>query len=231
MKRNLIQTGCAFLVAALVVAVAPPCLLAQAAAGAPVSYASMSQLNGMLSQLEQTSQATQIDLAKLRIEHWKTDSRTKHQLQSDVDALARNMKYALPDITAQLRTAPENVAVSFKLYENLCALYDVLNSVVESAGAFGSSDDYQTLSGDLSGFNEARHALGDRVENLAGQQEAELSRLRTELHRALTIINSTPPKKVVIDDNASEKSKHHSHATTSKGKSNSTKSSPGKDKN
>ena len=40
----------------------------------PVPYASVSQLNGMLSQLEQASQSTQGDLGKLRIEKWKTDS-------------------------------------------------------------------------------------------------------------------------------------------------------------
>ena len=41
--------------------------------GAAVSYASVSQLNGLLAQLEAASKATQADLAKLRIERWKTD--------------------------------------------------------------------------------------------------------------------------------------------------------------
>ena len=41
--------------------------------GEPVSYASVTQLNGLLAQLEATSKTTQADLAKLRIERWKTD--------------------------------------------------------------------------------------------------------------------------------------------------------------
>jgi hypothetical protein len=53
-----------------------------ASAAAPpqgaVSYASVTQLNGLLGQLETTSKATQADLAKLRIEHWKTDGSTKN---------------------------------------------------------------------------------------------------------------------------------------------------------
>src|SRR4051812_10845763 len=42
-----------------------------ASGSGPVSYASMSQLNGMLETLEATSKTTQGDLVKLRIEHWK----------------------------------------------------------------------------------------------------------------------------------------------------------------
>ena len=37
-----------------------------------------------------------------------------------------------------LKNSPENLALTFKAYRNLDALYDVLNSVVESAGAFAA---------------------------------------------------------------------------------------------
>src|SRR5260370_30920673 len=40
----------------------------------PVSYSSIAELNQMLSNLQQASQATQEDLSRLRIEKWKTDS-------------------------------------------------------------------------------------------------------------------------------------------------------------
>ncbi len=45
----------------------------------PVSYSSIAELNQMLSNLQQASQATQEDLSHLRIEKWKTDSGTKRQ--------------------------------------------------------------------------------------------------------------------------------------------------------
>lgn len=207
----------------------PFSLWAQDAQAPPVSYASMSQLNGMLSQLEQTSQSTQIDLAKLRIERWKTDSGTKKQLQSDVDSLARNLRYALPDILAQLRAAPENVAVTFKLYRNVGALYDVLSSVVESAGAFGPADDYQTLAADLTALDQSRRAVGDRMENLSTEKEAELTHLRTDLRQAEAQIHSAPPKKVIVDDAEPAKPKHHSTTrkkTTQKKEPQKPKSSP-----
>src|SRR5689334_12209396 len=47
--------------------------------GGPVSYASVTQLNNLLSQLETASKNTQADLQKLRIERWKTDSSNKKQ--------------------------------------------------------------------------------------------------------------------------------------------------------
>src|SRR5215831_18909321 len=107
----------------------------------PVSYVSVAQLNGLLSQLEATSKNTQADLSRLRIERWKTDNASKRQALANVDSIQRNLQGALPEIIAQLRGAPENVPATFKLYRNLDALYDVLGSVVEVAGAFGSKDD------------------------------------------------------------------------------------------
>jgi hypothetical protein len=46
----------------------------------------------MLSQLEQASQATQLDLAKLRIEKWKVDSGSKRQTQGNVESVQRNLQ-------------------------------------------------------------------------------------------------------------------------------------------
>ena len=59
--------------------------------GGPVSYASVSQLNGLLSQLEDASKATQADLAKSRIERWKTDGSTKKHALANVDSIQRNL--------------------------------------------------------------------------------------------------------------------------------------------
>src|SRR5579863_5419304 len=145
--------------------------------GGPVSYASVSQLNGLLAQLEATSKTAQVDLAKLRIERWKTDSSTKKQSQGDVDSIQRNLQSALPEMIGQLRTSPEDMPATFKLYRNLDALYDVFSGVVESAGAFGPKDDFQSLSNDLQSFEGTRKQLSDRVNNLATSKDQEIIRL------------------------------------------------------
>jgi hypothetical protein len=166
----------------------------------PVSYASMTQLNGLLAQLEAVSKTTQTDLAKMRIERWKADGSYKKQSLANVDSLQRNLQGALPEMITQLRAAPEDMPATFKLYRNLDALYDVMGSVVESAGAFGSKDDFQTLANDLNSFEVTRKAIAGRIETLASSKEAEIVRLRTDLKTAQAAIPVTPPKVKVVDD-------------------------------
>ena len=116
------------------------CLTAQITP-APVPYASVSELNGILGPLEQASQSTQADLTKLRIDKWKMDSTYKKQVLGNTESVKRNLQSALPEIITQLRNSPEDLSATFKLYRNLDALYDVLGSIAESAGwGFGPDD-------------------------------------------------------------------------------------------
>jgi len=170
-----------------------------AAAQPPVPYASVNELNGILTQVKQTAQNMQADLEKTRTDRWKTDSSTKRQTQANVESIQRNLQAALPDIISQLSNSPEDIAASFKLYRNLDALYDVFGSVVESAGAFGSKDEFQSLSNDMSGLESARRSLGERMQKLASAKEDELQRLRTQI-KTLQAAPPPPPKKIIVDD-------------------------------
>lgn len=173
---------------------------------APVPYASVSELNGLLASLEQASQTTQTDLGRLRVEKWKMDSGYKKETLGNVDSVKRNLQSALPEIMTQLRNSPEDLGASFKLYRNLDALYDVLSSVAESAGAFGSKDEFQSLSNDLNAFERSRRAFADRMENLSNAKEAELAQLRTQVKTLQAAATPpTPPKKIIVDDNAPPK--------------------------
>jgi hypothetical protein len=167
-------------------------------AAPPVAYSSISQLNMVLSQVQQASQAIQSDLAKTRIDKWKTDSGNKRQSQADAESIQRNLQTALPEIIAKLQNSPESLPETFELYRNLDALYDVFGAMVESAGAFGSKDDFQALQNDLGMLERSRRALADRMNNLAVAKEAELSRLHAELMKAQQ--TPAPPKKIIVDD-------------------------------
>ena len=171
----------------------------------PVSYSSVNQLNSLLTQLEQASQAAQLDLAKLRVEKWKADSGTKRQSLGNVESIQRNLQTALPEIISELRTSPESLTSTFKLYRNLDALYDVFESVAESAGAFGSKDEFQSLENDVSAFEKQRRAVAERMETLAGAKENEVIRLRAALQSAQASTPAPPPKKTVVDDTAPPK--------------------------
>ncbi len=165
----------------------------------PVAYASVSELNGILTNLQQTAKSMQSDLVSMRIEKWKTNNSTKQQTLGNVDSIQRNLQSALPEIIAALNNAPEDLAASFKLYRNLDALYDVFGSVVESAGAFGSKDEFQSLSNDMNGLESARRAFGERMQKLAASKEEELTHLRAQV-KTLSAAPPPPPQKIVVDD-------------------------------
>ena len=185
-------SGC-LLLASVAVAQAP----ANSGPGSPVSYASVSELNQLIGNLQSASQSTQQDLSHLRIERWKVDSNTKRQTQNDTESILKNLQNALPGILSDLKNSPENLALTFKTYRNLDALYDVLNSVVESAGAFGSKEDFQLLNNDLNAVESSRRAFAERMDKLANAKETEVSQLRVALQNARA---AAPPKKTVVDD-------------------------------
>lgn len=184
---------------------APATVGAQDAAGAPsgaqppVAYASVSELNGILTQLQQTAQSMQSDLGKTRIEKWKTDGATKKQTLATVESIQRNLQSALPETIAQLNNSPEDLGASFKLYRNLVVLYDYFGSVMENAGAFGSKDEFQNLGNDMNGLESARRAFGERMQKLAASKEDELTRLRAQI-KTLSAAPPSPPKKIIVDD-------------------------------
>jgi hypothetical protein len=180
----------------------------------PVSYASVSAMNVLLGQLQQAVKSTRSDLSALRVEKWKTGSSSKRQVQDDVDSIQRNLQEALPAILGELQASPESLTATFKLYRNLDALYDVFTPVVESAGAFGSEDEFQSLANDLNQLEKVRHSLGDRLDILASAKESELARLRVEVRAAQAAVASQPPKRIIIDDTQPEKKPVHKRSRT-----------------
>ena len=192
---------CFIVIAGFEVGLAPALAGRQDAAGSqpPVAYASVSELNSIVEQLKLTAQSMQSDLAKTRIEKWKTDGATKRQTLANVESIQRNLQAALPETITQLNNAPEDLGASFKLYRNLDALYDVFGSVVEAAGAFGSKDEFQSLGNDMTGLESARRTLGERLQKLAASKEEELTRLRVQVKK-LSAAPPPPPQKVVVDD-------------------------------
>lgn len=165
----------------------------------PVSYSSIAELNQLVANLQQVSQSTLLDLARLRVDKWKTDGGTKQQTEKDTGSITQNLQLALPGMLNDLKNSPENLALTFKVYHNLDALSDVFSSVVESTGAFGTKDEFASLSKDLNALEDSRRAFADRMDKLANEKEAELGQLRAALQAARA---EAAPKKVVVDDNA-----------------------------
>jgi hypothetical protein len=174
-------------------------------APAPVSYASVSEVSAVLAQLNQASQTLTADLTKVRIEKWKADGDTKRQSLANVESIQRNLQNALPAMVTQLSGAPDSLTATFKLYRNVGALHDVLSNLAESAGAFGSKDDFQALANDTGSIDTARRALADRMDHLAAAKETELANLHTQLKALQAATPPEPPKKIIVDDNPAPK--------------------------
>jgi hypothetical protein len=215
------------LIAVLAAVLAPATAGAQDTAGAqaPVAYASVSELNGILTQLKQTAQSMQSDLGKTRIEKWKTDSATKKQTLTTVESIQRNLQSALPETIAQLNNSPEDLGASFKLYRNLVVLYDYFGLVMENAGAFGSKDEFQNLGNDMHGLESARRAFGERMQKLAASKEDELTRLRAQI-KTLSAAPPPPPKKIIVDDTEPPKKPAKKKATKPKPPATTTEAPP-----
>lgn len=164
------------------------------------TVATVPDVSGLLSQIDQTSHSASQDLAQLRIDKWKADSSDKQQAQANAESVERNMTAALPGMLAAVRTQPQDFAAAFKLYRNMNALYDVMKTLTEASAAFGQKQDYQSLAQYSDAIDGYRRNLADYMEKLAASKDAELARLRSQA-KAAAQTAAVPAKKVIIDDN------------------------------
>jgi hypothetical protein len=175
---------------------------------APHASAASSVLSQQLGQLDQAARQTVLDLGRVRVDKWKTDGNTKDQARANIDSLQKNLTNAVPTLTQQVQANPASVAAALKLYRNLNVVYDVLASVTESAGAFGSKDDYQALASDISNLDQIRRGIADQLEVMAANQDSAYAQLLNQVRlqqQQAAAAATAPPKKVIVDDNEPEK--------------------------
>jgi len=154
----------------------------------------------LLAQIQSAGRTTAADVSLLSIRRWKVASDTRNDAATKAEAIQRNLTTALPTIVAEVQNSPNDFAANFKLYRNLDVLYDVLASLAESVGAFGSKSEFETMAGDLDRIDKVRRTLGERLDALASSKDAEIAHLKTQLKATRTTTASAQPKKVVVDD-------------------------------
>lgn len=215
----------------LLIAAAP--LVAQTAAAPAatspmVGSTSMTSVLPDLDRLQAAASQADIDIGHMRIEKWKADGESKRQAQSNADSVQRNLTSALPGLIEAVRSAPQDLSAEFKLYRNLNALYDVMGSVTESAGAFGPRADYEALVRQFQVIDSVRRDLGDALERLTASTQSELVQLRSQLRAQQQAAAPAQPKKVVVDDTApASKTVHKKKKSASSGSGNSVSNEPG----
>ena len=174
--------------------------------------------NASLGNLNQVIENARVDLAKLRVDKWKADSNSKRQAEANADSVQRNLTTALPALVQQVRANPGSVAANFKLYRNLNALYDVMTALTESAGAFGSKEEYEALANDTASLDTLRRSMADQLETMAASRDNEVAQLQARVRQqTAAAAAAAPPKKVIVDEN--EPVKKSTKKTTTKKKS------------
>jgi hypothetical protein len=120
-------------------------------------------------------------IAALHIDKWKGNESAKSTAQSDAESLHRNLTTVLPGFIDAARANPGDVNAQFKLYRDVNALYEVFDSLTESARIFGQKGQYEALSTQFKSLASIRRNLGAGLEELTASTQFELQRLRAEV--------------------------------------------------
>ncbi|HET6934548.1 MAG TPA: hypothetical protein VFI72_06890 [Candidatus Angelobacter sp.] len=138
------------------------------------------ELNGTLADLERVSQATQVDIASMRIDKWSSgwkpgflgkSSHTK-EAQHLALSLRRNMEGVLPGMISDARSSRGSMSSSFKLYDDVSVLCDTLNSLATATQIYGKKGEYGPLVQDFNAMSRVRRNLSVYIEQKAAAVES-----------------------------------------------------------
>jgi hypothetical protein len=170
-------------------------------------------LTSALNDLDRVSSATEVDIANLgsggekNDRSWRNAWRFWHPLSSsshgphDTQAAAslqRNLHDAMPGLIQDARTSG-TFATTFKLYNNLSVVCELLDTLVKSSRSDGGKGD-TALANDSEAMGRIRQDLASYVEQTAASLDA-----RGQYATPSTPAISKPPKRIVIDDTAPER--------------------------
>ena len=158
-------------------------------------------LNAIVLQVQQATSSASMNIGKLRIEKWKTDSGQKQQLQQIADSLQKNIANAMPGLINDVSGSKGSALASFKLYHNLNVLYEFLSGLADAAGSLGKREEYEPLAADAAAIDTARQNLSSYIEQTMGKLESANHPLAgttpAQSHQAGTVV---PGRKVVVID-------------------------------
>jgi hypothetical protein len=216
MKKVLAALACFLFVLIL----AAPSLSAQRSSAArtqpvlaPAPSVPSPALTSALNDLDRVSSATEADIANVGSSDEKTDRSWKnawrfwHPFGSShsphdekaAASLQRNLHDAMPGLIQNARSS-RSFAATFKLYNNLSVVCELLDTLVSSSRSQGGKGDI-ALANDSAAMGRIRQDLATYVEQTAASLDAKSQ---------YTVTTSTPangkaPKRIVVDDTVPEK--------------------------
>jgi hypothetical protein len=158
-------------------------------------------LNAIVLQVQQATSSASVNIGKLRIEKWKTDSGQKQQLQQIADSLQKNIANAMPGLINDVNGSKGSALASFKLYHNLNVLYEFLSGLADAAGSLGKREEYEPLATDAAAIDTARLNLSTYIEQTVAKLETanrpQAGINPAQSHQPGTVV---PGRKVVVID-------------------------------
>jgi hypothetical protein len=169
-----------------------------------------SPMDSEMADLARVTAATQSDLADLKTDkhsfNWKTswrfwhrESSTSPKSQQIAESVQRNLRDAMPGLIQDVRTSGSFTA-TFKLYNNLSVVCELLDPLADSTGAEGKNG---PLAKDSAAMGRIRQELATFVEQKAAALDATGKPPYPWTSTASS--NGKAPKKIVIDDNVPER--------------------------
>ena len=136
-------------------------------------------LNSALISLDRVSQATQNDIANMRVESWKSGWKpgfmkgSSHQAEAQQAAtsLQRNLRYALPELVHNVQSARGSLSTTFKLYDDVSLLCEAVDSLINASEAAGKKSEAASLGDDYAALTKVRRSLSAYIQEASAQWE------------------------------------------------------------
>jgi len=136
-------------------------------------------LNSALISLDRISQATQNDIANMRVESWKSGWKpgfmkgNQHQAEAQQAAtsLQRNLRYALPELIHNVQSSRGSMSTTFKLYDDVSLVCEAVDSLINASEAAGKKSEAAPLADDYTALAKVRRSLSAYIQEASAQWE------------------------------------------------------------
>ena len=141
---------------------------------APASASTASGiLQPSLDSLEQT-------ISALKVEKWKGGS-VRTEASANISSIMRDLQSTLPTLLKEADASPGTIGKVLPVSRNVDALYDVVLRVFDGASVAAPGDQLAQLQQAMAGLGKARHALDDRIDEMAAADEKQAHELQVTL--------------------------------------------------
>ena len=148
--------------------------------------------------LKSSMDSVQQTLSGLKLDKWKGGT-VRTEASANIASIQQDLQSTLPSLLTTADAAPSSVSKVLPASRNVDALYDVLLRVLVAARVSAPADQVAQLQQAASGFEKARHALGDHLQQASIAQEKQISDLQASLKvqaqsaPACPVVTPAPP--------------------------------------